>query len=69
MLAVMNRDEFKGKVDNFMGRVKEAVGALTGDKRAQAEGSVERVKGAAEEKVGHVKSRAARSLEEEYDDE
>ena len=65
----MNKDEFKGKVDNFMGRVKEAVGALTGDKRAEADGAADRIKGAAQEKVGDLKRKRSRSLEEEYDDE
>jgi uncharacterized protein YjbJ (UPF0337 family) len=51
----MNKDEFKGKVDNMKGRVKEAAGSLTGNKEKQAEGTVERVGGAAREKVGEIK--------------
>ena len=53
--AVMNKDEFKGKVDNMKGRVKEAAGSLTGNKEKQAEGLAERVGGAAREKVGEIK--------------
>ena len=44
--------EIKGKVDNIKGRVKEAIGALSGNKETQAEGTVERVAGAANEKIG-----------------
>ena len=51
----MNKDELKGKMDNMKGRVKEAAGSLTGDKRTQAEGLGERVKGAVEEKIGQAK--------------
>ena len=34
----MNKDELKGKMENLKGRVKEATGALTGNKGKQAEG-------------------------------
>src|SRR3954469_7581663 len=43
--APMNKDELKGKAENLKGRVKEAFGALTGDKKAQAEGEIDRGKG------------------------
>ncbi|HMF42729.1 MAG TPA: CsbD family protein [Polyangia bacterium] len=48
----MNKDELKGKAENLKGRLKEALGSLTGDKRKQAEGSVDRMRGAAREKLG-----------------
>lgn len=51
----MNEDEIKGKLHNIKGRVKEAAGAITGDKKTQAEGLAERVGGAVREKVGEVK--------------
>lgn len=51
----MNKDELKGKMENAKGRVKEAAGALTGDKKTQAEGMAERFKGAVREKVGEIK--------------
>jgi uncharacterized protein YjbJ (UPF0337 family) len=63
----MNKDQSKGTVDNIKGRVKEAAGALTGDKKTQAEGLVERVKGAAQKKVGDVKHAAAREIEKDDD--
>jgi uncharacterized protein YjbJ (UPF0337 family) len=62
--------EIKGKVDNLKGRVKEAIGALSGNKETQAEGTVERAAGAANEKVGEVERKVDRAVSrEETDDE
>ena len=48
-------DRFKGKAENLKGRVKQAVGTITGDKGLEAEGLVDRVKGTVREKVGEAK--------------
>lgn len=68
--------EIKGKMDNLKGRMKEAIGSLSGNKETQAEGTVERVAGAAKEKVAEVERKAgagqSRDTErdaEEMDDE
>ena len=53
-------DESRGKMENLKGRVKQAAGTITGDKKMEAEGAVDRVKGAAQEKVGE----AERKLDE-----
>jgi uncharacterized protein YjbJ (UPF0337 family) len=50
-----NKDEVRGKVDNLKGRAKQAAGAVTGNRRTEAEGAVERLKGAAQEVLGKVK--------------
>jgi uncharacterized protein YjbJ (UPF0337 family) len=63
----MNKDQLKGNLDNIKGRVKEAAGSISGDKETQAEGTVERVKGAAQEKLGDVKHAAARRIEKDED--
>ena len=34
----MNKDELKGKAENLKGRVKQAIGALTGDKQKGGRG-------------------------------
>ena len=55
-----------GKTDKAKGRVKEAVGALTGDRKLKREGKLdqaagnvkdaaEKAKGAAEKAIDHVK--------------
>jgi uncharacterized protein YjbJ (UPF0337 family) len=54
-----NDDQVKGKWDNLKGRAKEAAGALTGNKKLEAEGAAERVKGAAQEKVGEAERKIA----------
>jgi uncharacterized protein YjbJ (UPF0337 family) len=59
----MNKDQLKGKAENLKGRAKEAAGALTGNKKTQAEGLAERAGGALREKVGQVKHDVARDIE------
>jgi len=51
----MNKDQLKGKAENLKGRVKEAFGAVTGDKKKQASGEIDRAGGAVREKVGDLK--------------
>ncbi len=63
----MNKDQMKGKLENLKGRVKEALGAASGDKRTEAEGLGERVKGAVQKKVGDAKE--AISRHDSQDDE
>jgi len=60
--------EIKDKAENIKGRVKEAFGALSGNKRTEAEGAAERVSGAAKEKADDVR-RAVERDREETDDE
>jgi uncharacterized protein YjbJ (UPF0337 family) len=64
----MNKDQVKGKVDNIKGRAKEAAGVITGDETTEVEGLAERVKGAAQEKLGDLKHKAARKIEEDDDE-
>jgi uncharacterized protein YjbJ (UPF0337 family) len=58
----MNKDQLKGKAENIKGRVKEAMGALTGNKQQQADGLIDRVEGAARDKVAQAKGDLARKL-------
>jgi uncharacterized protein YjbJ (UPF0337 family) len=64
----MNKDQMKGKLDNLKGRVKEALGAASGDKSTQAEGFGERVKGAVQKKVGDIKEAISRHDHPNEDD-
>lgn len=59
----MNKEQIKGKAENLKGRVKEAAGALTGNKSRQADGLIDRVSGAAREKVGQARNDAARRID------
>jgi uncharacterized protein YjbJ (UPF0337 family) len=64
----MNKDQVKGKVENLKGRVKEAEGALTGNKHRQADGLVDRVQGAARDKIGEARNAAARRIDRSDDE-
>ena len=46
-----------GKVEKSKGKVKVAVGSLTGNKKLESEGKIDRRAGEAKEKVGRVKSK------------
>lgn len=50
----------EGKIDNVKGRVKDAVGGLTGDSSLQAEGKIDQIKGKVQDKFGE----AQRKLDE-----
>ena len=63
-----NEDEVKGKVENLKGRIKEAAGTVTGNKKLEAEGAVDRVKGAAREKVGEIERKVNKAAEDEDED-
>lgn len=52
---MLNKDERDGKIDQAKGRVKQAVGDLTGDKRLRTEGKVDEAKGKVQETVGNVR--------------
>jgi uncharacterized protein YjbJ (UPF0337 family) len=51
----MNKDNVKGKMNDIKGRVKRQVGEWTGDENAQAEGTMDQVKGKVQNAWGNVK--------------
>jgi uncharacterized protein YjbJ (UPF0337 family) len=51
-----------GKSDEVKGRVKEAAGALTGDKKLKREGKADQVAGKVKQKVEKVIDKAKRAL-------
>lgn len=51
----MNKDQIKGAADQATGAVKEAVGKAIGDKKMQADGTVDKVTGKLESAVGGAK--------------
>ena len=42
----------KGKLTDAKGKVKDAVGGLTGDTKMQAQGKIDQVKGKAQDAIG-----------------
>jgi uncharacterized protein YjbJ (UPF0337 family) len=57
----MDREHIKGAADKAKGAIKDAAGKLTGDKKLESEGKLDKAKGAAHNAVGNVKD-AARDL-------
>lgn len=56
------KDQIKGKVKEGEGRVRDAVGGLTGDTSEQLKGKAQQVKGKVQQKIGEAKSDADRDL-------
>jgi uncharacterized protein YjbJ (UPF0337 family) len=59
----MNKDQLKGRADQVKGKVKDAAGDLTGDKRLDIEGKADQVKGKAQADLGDAKERAKRKID------
>ena len=51
----MNTDQVKGAADKAKGAIEDRGGKITGDAKLQAEGKLEKAKGAARIAVGDVK--------------
>ena len=49
------RDKAEGKFHQMKGKIKEVAGDLTDNSKLEAEGTVEKVSGRAQEKMGEVK--------------
>ena len=58
-----NKNEREGKIDQAKGRVKQAVGDLTGNNDLKAEGQVDEAGGKVEEAVGQLQQEAAEAIE------
>jgi uncharacterized protein YjbJ (UPF0337 family) len=55
MEFIMDREHIKGVADYAKGAIKETVGKITGDEQMQAEGKLDKVKGAVRNAVGDTK--------------
>jgi uncharacterized protein YjbJ (UPF0337 family) len=64
----MNKQRVSGSLENLKGRAKQAAGAVTGDKGLEAEGAVDRAKGAGKEAVGKAKDKLNEAAAEADDD-
>jgi uncharacterized protein YjbJ (UPF0337 family) len=51
----MDREHVKGAADKIKGGVKDVAGKVTGDKEMQAEGKMDKAKGAAHNAAGDAK--------------
>jgi len=60
----MDKEHVKGAADKAKGAIKEAAGKLTGDKKLEAEGKLDKMKGEARDVVGDVKDAVKRATDE-----
>lgn len=51
----MDKDRIKGALHQAKGSLKEAAGKMTGDKKTQAEGAVEKESGKVRSAIGGIK--------------
>ncbi|MFN7987347.1 MAG: CsbD family protein [Thermoanaerobaculia bacterium] len=58
----MRKQEIRGKVKKTQGKVKEAVGILSGNKKLEREGSVQRTEGALQEGLGKARRKVGEML-------
>jgi uncharacterized protein YjbJ (UPF0337 family) len=57
----MDKEHLKSAADKVSGAAKEAAGKVTGDKRLEAEGKVDKIKGEAREVLGDAKDAARKA--------
>ena len=56
------KDQIKGTIKEGEGRVRDAVGGLTGDTSEQLKGKAQQIKGKVQRKIGEAESDADRDL-------
>jgi uncharacterized protein YjbJ (UPF0337 family) len=56
------KDQVKGTIKEGEGRVRDAVGGLTGDTSEQLKGKAQQVKGKVQRKIGEAETDADRDL-------
>ncbi|MEP9397366.1 CsbD family protein [Mesorhizobium sp. KR2-14] len=58
---MVNKDQIKGVAKQAKGAVEEAAGKLTGNKRTEAEGKVDKVAGKIQKGYGDAKEKVKRT--------
>jgi uncharacterized protein YjbJ (UPF0337 family) len=56
LMTNSNQDKVNGHANSAVGKVKEAVGKVTGDSELKTEGQNQQIKGDAQKAVGSIKS-------------
>jgi uncharacterized protein YjbJ (UPF0337 family) len=59
----MDKDRIEGAADQAKGKMKEAVGKVTGDTKTEAEGSYDQAQGKTKSTVGGMKDKAREVLD------
>jgi uncharacterized protein YjbJ (UPF0337 family) len=63
----MNKDQVAGRVDEAKGKVKEAVGNVTGSDKMKGEGLVDQASGKVQKTYGDAKEKAKDALDDGAD--
>lgn len=66
-MAIVNKDEVKGKWEQAKGTIKDKVGEATGDRELEAEGEAQHAGGEAQEGWGKAKRKVSNAIEEVAD--
>ncbi|HET7848004.1 MAG TPA: CsbD family protein [Pseudolabrys sp.] len=61
----MDKDRIKGSVEQGKGKLKEAAGKVTGDKKLESEGKADKAAGKVENTIGGIKDKARETIESE----
>jgi uncharacterized protein YjbJ (UPF0337 family) len=57
----INKDQVKGHTNEAVGKVKEVVGAVVGNKELEVKGAIQKNTGIVQAKIGDVKSSIAKA--------
>lgn len=59
----MDKEHVKGATDKVVGKTKEVAGHVTGDKKLENEGKIDRAKGTIHQKVGDAKDAGKEAID------
>jgi uncharacterized protein YjbJ (UPF0337 family) len=60
----MDKEHVKGAADKAKGAIKEGAGKLSGDKKLESEGKIDKAKGSAHKVAGDVKDAARDAMDD-----
>lgn len=60
----MNKDQVAGRTDSVKGKVKEAVGKVTGSRKLEGEGLADQISGKARSSYGDAKEKIKGAIKE-----
>lgn len=67
LMAIVNKDEVKGKYEQVKGTIKDKVGEATGNERLEAEGEVQHAEGEVQQTWGEAKRKVSNVIEDVAD--
>ncbi|HKX83526.1 MAG TPA: CsbD family protein [Pyrinomonadaceae bacterium] len=66
-MAIVNKDEIKGKLNQAKGKIKDKAGELTGNRRMEVEGESEIARGQTQETWGETKRKVSNAVKDVAD--